>query len=104
MPTESRILSFDHDEVFEALREYCNHIGRPLPADGVKGLVLTQDSGVRITVHDPSQEAPINFTEHEVGTALIMLCTKKDIPLPRQSIKSLEVTEKTLLLRLTIQR
>ena len=99
MPTESRILGFNKTELFEALRDYCSQTGRLLP-DDVNGVVLTQNSEVSIALNSPGDESSINFTENEIGAALVMFCIKKGIPIARRAIKSLEVVHETLSLRL----
>jgi hypothetical protein len=102
MPTEHRILAFNKNELFEALKDYCANTRRPLRADAANGLILHQDSEVKITLNLPGNEPTINFTENEVGAALVMLCIKKRIPIAKRAVKSLEVANETLSLHLKI--
>jgi hypothetical protein len=103
MPMESRVLHFASAEVFEALKEYCAETGRAMPADAQCSLVLFQDTEVRITLNSSGRTATTTFSESEVGTALIMFCIRKSIPIARRSIKSLQVGHDTVQLRLDIQ-
>jgi hypothetical protein len=100
MPTESRILGFSKTELFEALRDYCSHSGRRLPADGADRLILNQDTEVRVKLNSLETESAINFTDSEVGAALVMFCIKKRIPIAKRATKSLEVADGTLSLHL----
>jgi len=100
MPTEIRILGFTKNEVFEALRDFCSNTGRRLPAGGADGLELTQDTEIRITLNSPGSESAMNFTENEVGAALVMFCIRKRIPIARRATKSLELADQTLSLHL----
>ncbi len=102
MPTESHVLGFDKNELFEALRDYRTNTGRQLPADAGNVLISTQDGEVRITLTFPDESA-IDFTENEVGAALIMFCIKKRIPMARRATKSLVVADETLSLHLRIE-
>jgi hypothetical protein len=100
MPTESRTLGFNKNEWFEALRDFCASTGRRLPADAVNGMILKQDSEVRIVLNPSGDESAITFTESEVGAALVMFCIKKRIPIAKRAVKSLEVADETLSLHL----
>jgi hypothetical protein len=102
MPTESRILAFSKHEVFEALRDYCSNTGLRLPDDSLAGLALLPTREVTIALNHLGHESAINFTENEVGAALILFCVKKNIPVARRAVKSLEVTGETLSLHLTL--
>ena len=48
MPTETRVLGFNKNELFEALRDYYISTGRRLPPDSAERLTLKQDSGVQV--------------------------------------------------------
>jgi hypothetical protein len=96
MPTEVRVLSFSKNELFDALRDYCSNSGRRLPLDGSERLVLTQDSEVRVTLNSLEGESAMNFTENEVGAALVMFCIRRHIPMAKRAAKSLEVSGETL--------
>jgi hypothetical protein len=103
MPMESRVLHFATDEVFEALKEYCAQTGRAIPNDAACSLVLFRGTEMRVTLSSPRKEATTTFSESEVGTALIMFCIRKRIPIARRSVKSLNVGRDTVQLRLDIR-
>jgi hypothetical protein len=102
MPTETRVLGFSKNEVFEALRDYYIRTGRRLPPDGADRLTLKQDTGVQIALSSPGDELATNFTENEVGAALVMFCIRKRIPIAKRAVKSLEVAGQILSLHLKI--
>jgi len=100
MPTEARTLGFSKNELFEALRDYCATTGRRLPAEAAERLVVTQDTEIRVALNSPGDESAINFTENEVGAALVMFCIRKRIPIAKRATKSLEIVDQTLSLHL----
>ena len=96
MPTETRVLCFSKNELFDALRDYCGSTGRRLPSDGAERLILTQDTEVRVALNSTGDESAMNFTENEVGAALVMFCIRKQIPMAKRATKSLEVADETI--------
>jgi hypothetical protein len=103
MPTESRILGFNKNEVLEVLREYCTQTGRNLADDSVDALRLIQDREVRVEVRTNGNGSVQEFTESELGAAIIMYCIRRGIPMARHAMKSLEVAHETLLLHLRMR-
>jgi hypothetical protein len=71
-----------------------------LPPDGAERLVLTQDSEVRVALNSAGEESAMNFTETEVGAALVMFCIRKQIPMAKRATKSLDVADETISLHL----
>jgi hypothetical protein len=102
MPTETRVLGFNKNELFEALRDYYISTGRRLPPDSADRLTLKQYGEVQIALESPGDGLATNFTENEVGAALVMFCIRKRIPIAKRAVKSLEVADQTLFLRLKI--
>jgi hypothetical protein len=102
MPTETRVLGFNKNELFEALRDYYISTGRRLPPDSADRLTLKQDGEVQIALESHGDGLATNFTENEVGAALVMFCIRKRIPIAKRAIKSLEVAGQTLFLHLKI--
>jgi len=98
MPSESRILGFNKNEILEMLREYCTQTGGNLPDDSVNDLKMLQDTEVRVEVR--TNGSTQQFKESELGAAIIMYCIRRGIPMARHAIKSLEVTHETLFLHL----
>lgn len=100
MPTESRILGFNRDEVLAVLKEYCSGSGRDLPEYKVDGLVMEQGHGAGVKVKLNGSGSSIEFSESEIAAAIIMYCIKRGIPMARHAMKSLEVAHDTLFLHL----
>ena len=103
MPTESRILGFNKHEVFEVLREYCTQTGRIVPEEDFDDMTLVQGTEVRVELKLNGERPTLEFTEGELGAAIIMWCIKRGIPMARHAMKSLEVVHEKLLLHLRIR-
>jgi len=109
MPTESRILDFSQNEIYEALLAYCRQTRRELPEQICTGLILSQNNETKIALsmnHSDSNitqkseirvtlnfvDSQSTFSESEVGGALVMHCMKRGIPMAKRAVKSLEVS------------
>src|SRR5271168_4541415 len=103
MPTETRVLGFNKNELFEALRDYYISTGRRLTPDGAERLTLKQDGGIQVVLNSPGDALATNFTENEVGAALVMFCIRKRIPIAKRATKSLEVAGETISLHLKME-
>jgi hypothetical protein len=102
MPTESRILTFSNTEAIDALQEYCGATKRELPKTGIKRLTFANETEIRVTAEFDGP-APIHFYENEVAVALIMLCTKRGIPVARRAVKSLQIAQDSISLHLSMR-
>jgi len=102
MPTESRVLTFSNAEAIDALKEYCAATKRELPKGGIQRLVFSNDGEIKVTAEFDGAP-PIRFLENEVAVALIMLCNKRSIPVPRRAIKSLQIAQETIALHLSLR-
>ncbi len=103
MPNETRTLSFSNAEAMSALTEYCASTKRELPKGGIKRLTFSNDSEIKVTAEFDGGAPPIRFYGHEVAVALIMLCNKKSIPIPKRATKSLQVGQDTIELLLSMR-
>lgn len=103
MPNETRTLSFSNGEAMGALMEYCASTKRELPKGGIKRLTFSNDEEIKVTAEFDGGAPPIRFYEHEVAVALIMLCNKKGIPIPKRAAKSLHVTQDSIALHLSMR-
>lgn len=103
MPSESRIITFSNAETMDALLEYCVNSKRDVPNGGIKRLVFSNGSEVKVTAEFNAAAPPITFYQNEVAAALILYCNKIGIPVARRAIKSLQVTQDAILLQLTIR-
>jgi len=61
---------------------------------------MSQDHEVKVDVKTNDDGSTQEFTESELGAAIIMYCIKRGIPMARHAIKSLEVAHETLFLHL----
>ena len=103
MPSESRSVSFSNAETIDALVEYCAKADRELPQGGIKRLAFSNEGEIRVTAEFDGGPPPIHFYENEVAVALIIYCNKKGIPVPRRAVKSLQVSQDTVSLRLAMR-
>jgi hypothetical protein len=103
MPNESRVVSFSNTEAISALVDYCAKTDRELPQGGIKRLAFSNDGEIRVTAEFDGGPPSIHFYENEVAVALIMLCNKKGIPVPRRAVKSLQVTQDAVALHLAMR-
>ena len=103
MPNESRVISFSNAEAIDALVDYCSTNKRELPKGGIKRLSFSNDSEIRVTAEFDNGAPSISFYENEVAVALILRCNKKGIPVPRRAAKSLQVTQDSVALQLSMR-
>ena len=106
MASEFRQLVFENDELLEALVEYFGtHDGR-LPRDGVRAASIAADE-MNIDLigkSDSQQQRPFRLPAGDVAAALIGLCRKQGIPLPRGAKKFLVGSGDNLALRIVMRR
>jgi hypothetical protein len=103
MPNETRSLSFSNAEAIAALTEYCASTKRELPKGGIKRLSFSNDAEIKVTAEFEGGPPAIRFYENEVAVALIMFCNKKGIPVPKRATKSLQVTQDSIALNLSMR-
>jgi hypothetical protein len=103
MPNESRTLSFSNSEAMGALMDYCASTKRELPKGGIKRLTFSNDDEIKVTAEFEGGAPSIRFYEHEVAVALIMLCNKKGIPIPKRAAKSLQVSQDSIALHFSMR-
>jgi hypothetical protein len=103
MPYETRTISFSNAEAITALTDYCASTKRELPRGGITRLGFSNDTEIKVTAEFDGGASPIRFYENEVAVALIMLCNKKSIPVPRRATKSLQVSNDTIALLLSLR-
>ena len=106
MASEFRQLVFENEELHEALVE---HFGRPderVPREGIRAAAIAADemSVELIGKSDTAQQRPSHVPAEDVAAALIGLCRKQGIPLPRGSKKYLVCSGDNLALRIVMKR
>src|SRR5579864_5980706 len=103
MPNESRVISFSNAEAIDALIDYCVAAKRDMPAGGIKRLVFSNDTEIKVTADFNGGAPSISFFQNEVAAALIYYCNKKGIPVARRAVKSLQVAQDTIALHLALR-
>jgi hypothetical protein len=88
MPIESRTIVFSEEELKAALFDFCLAKQRRLPISGFAHLQVSLNAQIQATAGQTPAES-ITLVEHEIAAALIIYCKKHNIPLPRNSKKSL---------------
>jgi hypothetical protein len=63
MPTESRILGFNHSEILEILRDYCDQTGRVRPDISHIRRPMVQDGRVKVVLRLDGVSETLEFTE-----------------------------------------
>lgn len=104
MPTESRVIHFANDEVFEALKEYSTQTDRAIPAEARYRLISYRDMQARVILNSAGEKSAINFSESELGAALLMFCIKNSIPVAKRSVKTIDFKQDAVALRLELPR
>jgi hypothetical protein len=106
MASEFRQLVFENDELLEALVDYFGSVSARLPRDGIRSASIAADevSIELIGKTDSAQQRPYQVPAEDVAIALIGLCRKRGIPLPRGSKKYLVGSGDNLALRIVMRR
>lgn len=103
MPNESRVISFSNGEAMDALVQYCTATKRELPSGGIKRLVFSNDSEIKVTAEFNAGVPSISFFQNEMAAALILYCNRVGIPVARRALKSLNVTQDSISLQLELR-
>lgn len=104
MPTEERKITFSNIELIDALTLLCRAAKEDFPFHRQANICMTGTVNLEVTVTDPNGgDSTRVFSNSEVAVALMMLCRKDKIPLPRRAEKSLEKADSgiTLVVKLT---
>jgi hypothetical protein len=97
MPIESRTITFSEGEMKAALFDFALARQRKLPSSGLTHLRLSLNSEIQAIVGETNSETT-TLLEHEIAAALITYCKKHNIPLPRNSQKSISLNDGTITL------
>jgi hypothetical protein len=102
MPTETRVITFSNAEVVEAIANYCLKTGRLTPSASASGLTFTNDGGISASFEPVPPGPTMTVQLGEITAALLLYCKQHGIPIAQRSIKSLEVAQDVVFLRLTM--
>ena len=91
MPNEMRKIVFTEDELQAALVNYALRTNKKLPNATINNILVEAKEGVTATIvymRDGTEEAKsVEFTPNDVSAALILYCSTRQIPLPRDAKK-----------------
>ena len=93
MPTELRRISFDSDELIEAICDYDKYASQKLTCGFVVGLEIFDEPVVHVSVELKMYGEPETLKNKleakELGAALVMYCLNHNIPIPANSVRYL---------------
>ncbi len=90
MPTETRKIQFDADEIRAALIHYALRTEMRLPKEGIDKVRFAKDGANVTFIYSRSPEGEkreVIFTEQQVAAAIILYCHTRGFPLPRSAEK-----------------
>jgi len=102
MPTEHRKITFNSQEIIEALVDYDRHADQKLTCGVIGSVNVNEDPEVSIAVdlkvHGQKRNLNLDVGTKYAGAALIMFCAKNKIPIPRDAMRYLEKTGENIAL------
>ena len=105
MASEFRQLVFENDELLEALMEFFGAQDERIPRDGIRSAAIAADEmNIDLIGKANSQQTPFQMPAGDVAAALIGLCRRRGIPLPRSAKKYLVGSGDNLALRIVMRR
>ena len=91
MPHEMRKIVFTADELQAALVNYALRTNKKLPNATINNILVEEKEGVTANIvymRDGTEEAKsVEFTPNDVAAAIILYCSTRKIPLPRDAKK-----------------
>ena len=91
MPNEMRKIVFTADELQAAMGNYALRTNKKLPNATIDNILVEEKEGVTATIvymRDGTEEAKsVEFTTNDVAAAIILYCSTRQIPLPRDAKK-----------------
>jgi len=105
MASEFRQLVFENDELLQALVEHFGGTDPRVPQEGIRSAGIAEDEQhIDLSAKVNSDKHPYSVPAEHVAAALIGLCRKRGIPLPRGSKKYLVGSGDNLALRIVMKR
>lgn len=110
MPIEERFITFNLDEVYQAIATLCEQEKTPPPPDGtLRSIDVDVSAGEkqeRVTLHiekiDGSGTSHLEYDRRFFAVALIMFCIKNKIPLPRAGTKLLKFLDDRIIMKVEL--
>ena len=93
MPQETRYLTFEINELYQAIYEFARRTSRiNVPAE-INDLSFSRVEPLQITVRFRDVMAPLRLDAEEIAAILIFYCLDKNVPLPRAARKGVQVRD-----------
>ena len=90
MPSETRFLTFETNELYQALYEFSRRTGRiKVPAE-ISDLSFSRTQPPKMTVRFRDVGASPNLEAEEIAAVLIFYCLDTRVPLPRSARKAVQ--------------
>ena len=100
MPNEMRKIVFTVEELQAALVNYALRTNKKLPNATIDNILVEEKEGVTANIvymRDGTEEAKsVEFTPNDVAAAIILYCSTRKIPLPRDAKKVVVPIEDTV--------
>lgn len=102
MPSEIRYILFNETEVRRALVKYAHLKKKTIRFEHISEVAYSGSSKitVRVMLKHPGDDrlVPVEFSNADLGAAMIIFCRDTYVPLPNSAVKTLHVDEDTLVL------
>mgnify|MGYP006218025291 CR=1 FL=1 len=97
MPSEVRAIKFSNDELMTALFRYAQRNGQGRKSGLPTKVELSQNGEVSARLYATYQE-PLDCNAAYIAAALILLCVRQRIPIPKKAQKSIHVQDGNVVL------
>lgn len=110
MPSEERVIHFNLDEVYQALKIGCINEDRdPLPEGKLEKIEIADDSGIEdgtISVHiaKDGKNSSVDLDRKFFGISLVFYCRGNNIPIPARGNKVLNIAPDKISMLITMDR
>ncbi|MCB9964552.1 MAG: hypothetical protein H6855_00520 [Rhodospirillales bacterium] len=106
MPKEDRFITFDLEEVYQALLIRCKLADLDLPKDARAIALKTIDDKKNIAVEiesaDGTKKQELKFDLSFFVLALVFFCNSENIPIPKAGVKTLNVQPDSIVMRIEL--
>jgi hypothetical protein len=107
MPREERFITFDTDEIIEAIHLGCTREEQPAPPEGTLSHMESRDQGDkgRVMMHISEKNGnttKIPYTLQFFALSLVFFCQNAGIPIPRAGTKTLKVMPDKVIMKIEI--
>lgn len=91
---ELRKIVFSREEVLSAVYDYCIRQHKPMPRAAVKHIEITTTSELMVRlifdVPESDEDSTVQVGSADIAVAIIRLCSRIGVPLPRAARKALQ--------------